>query len=105
MDINKQTSEEILKEVEGGLSGDIKKDMTYLGGALKKYNEIEDFDTRKKVLNGIQQMMFKVSPEESKKAAAHTVAAMQKHYKNVLDIAMAYTRERKADCIRFNTLI
>ncbi len=90
-------AEEILKDVESGLTGEIKSDMDYLAGCMKKYSELEDFEVKKEVLKGVQQMMFRVSPEEAKRIAGRSLAAMQAHYKNILDIAMGYTKERNAD--------
>ena len=59
--------EEILKEIEGGLTGEIKKDMDYLQVCLKRYNKHEDIEERKAIVRGIQSMMFKVSQQETEK--------------------------------------
>ncbi|HAV89912.1 MAG TPA: hypothetical protein DCW44_01350, partial [Eubacterium sp.] len=89
--------EEILKEIEGGLTGEIKKDMDYLQVCLKRYNKHEDIEERKAIVRGIQGMMFKVSPQETEKFARMNMSAMQQAYKEILDKALAYSRARDAE--------
>ena len=89
--------EEILKEIEGGLTGEIKKDMDYLQVCLKRYNKHEDIEERKAIVRGIQSMMFKVSPQETEKFARMNMSAMQQAYKEILDKALAYSRARDAE--------
>ena len=89
--------EEILKEIKGGLTGEIKKDMDYLQVCLKRYNKHEDLEERKAIVRGIQGMMFKVSPQETEKFARANMTVMQKMYKEILDKALKYSRERNAD--------
>ena len=89
--------EEILKEIESGLTGEVKKDMDYLQVCLKRYNKHDNLEERKEIVRGIQSMMFKVSPQETEKFARMNMSAMQQAYKELLDKALAYSRARDAE--------
>ena len=89
--------EEIIKEIEGGLTGEVKKDMDYLQVCLKRYNKHEDLEERKAIVRAIQGMMFKVSPQETEKFARTNMTVMQRYYQEILEKAIAYSRAKDAD--------